>query len=394
MMTQVLGVHYFDGPNFRIWQVITYMFMHDYSSLFHIMFNMFALYTFGSSLEYIMGSKRFLNFYLITGLGALALQLLVQGFDMGCQSCMRRMKRGRQYNFFRLIHVPVFARGCERVVWVWERAMQKKWCICSLCLLQPGHGPFCDPMGRVQVLGQSGAPGLLAAAELKRWCGKGMLVANEFIHMGVLLASPTPPMAEFIIGMVNAQVHMVKAVKRGFDVAGWVVFPSFPNFLPMATRRLAARLVGQAWWSRLGVLRRFDFNVLQVGFTHVKSLVSRIAQGLRQGSLVQGKLNAVVANTMARRHPPRHQGGPVGHADGGCHVAFIGHPPTAGQCVQVRGLDSGVAIAAQMVSPVLVSDENDEIGGFGHGGLCSISANASGFDHVGPFGQIGIHTPV
>ena len=82
MMTQVLGVHYFDGPDFRIWQVITYMFMHDYSSLFHIMFNMFALYTFGSSLEYIMGSKRFLNFYLITGLGALALQLLVQSIEV------------------------------------------------------------------------------------------------------------------------------------------------------------------------------------------------------------------------------------------------------------------------------------------------------------------------
>jgi len=82
MMTQVLGVHYFDGPDFRIWQVITYMFMHDYSSLFHIMFNMFALYTFGSSLEYIMGSKRFLNFYLITGLGALALQLMVQSIEV------------------------------------------------------------------------------------------------------------------------------------------------------------------------------------------------------------------------------------------------------------------------------------------------------------------------
>ncbi len=82
MMTQVLGVHYFDSPDFRIWQVITYMFMHDYSSLFHILFNMFALYTFGSSIEFIMGSKRFLNFYLITGLGALALQLLVQSFEV------------------------------------------------------------------------------------------------------------------------------------------------------------------------------------------------------------------------------------------------------------------------------------------------------------------------
>ncbi len=82
LMTNVLGVHYFDSPNFRIWQVVTYMFMHDYSSLFHILFNMFALYTFGASLEYIMGSKRFLNFYLITGLGALALQLLVQGIEV------------------------------------------------------------------------------------------------------------------------------------------------------------------------------------------------------------------------------------------------------------------------------------------------------------------------
>ncbi|MFA6944640.1 MAG: rhomboid family intramembrane serine protease [Pedobacter sp.] len=82
MMTQVLGVHYFDSPDFRIWQVITYMFMHDFSSLFHIMFNMFALYTFGSTIEYTMGSKRFLNFYLITGLGALALQLMVQSIEV------------------------------------------------------------------------------------------------------------------------------------------------------------------------------------------------------------------------------------------------------------------------------------------------------------------------
>ncbi len=81
-MTKLLGVHYFDSPDFRIWQVITYMFMHSYQSLFHIMFNMFALYSFGTTLEYMMGSKRFLNFYLLTGLGALALQMLVQGFEV------------------------------------------------------------------------------------------------------------------------------------------------------------------------------------------------------------------------------------------------------------------------------------------------------------------------
>ena len=79
-LVELLGVYYFDSPKFQIWQVVTYMFMHG--GFAHILFNMFALYTFGSSLEVIMGSKRFLNFYLITGLGALALQFLVQSVEL------------------------------------------------------------------------------------------------------------------------------------------------------------------------------------------------------------------------------------------------------------------------------------------------------------------------
>jgi len=75
-LIKMLGVYYVDSPNFKVFQVITYMFMHG--GFAHILFNMFALFTFGSSLEIIMGSKRFLNFYLITGLGALVLQMLVQ----------------------------------------------------------------------------------------------------------------------------------------------------------------------------------------------------------------------------------------------------------------------------------------------------------------------------
>ena len=79
-LVELLGVYYFDSPHFHVWQVITYMFMHG--GFAHIAFNMFALFTFGSTLEYTMGSKRFLNFYLITGLGALALQMLVQAIEV------------------------------------------------------------------------------------------------------------------------------------------------------------------------------------------------------------------------------------------------------------------------------------------------------------------------
>lgn len=81
-LTQHLAVFYFDSPFFNVWQPITYMFMHSEQSLMHILFNMFALYSFGSILEAHWGGKRFINFYLITGLGALGLQWAVQAFEI------------------------------------------------------------------------------------------------------------------------------------------------------------------------------------------------------------------------------------------------------------------------------------------------------------------------
>lgn len=80
-LIKYLAVYYFDSPNFRVWQIVSYMFMHS-PGFTHILFNMFALFSFGPALEYIMGSKKFLNFYLITGLGALVLQMLVQAIEV------------------------------------------------------------------------------------------------------------------------------------------------------------------------------------------------------------------------------------------------------------------------------------------------------------------------
>jgi len=79
-LSDYLGAHYFDSPKFRIWQPITYMFMHG--SFMHLFFNMFGLFMFGGILEHKWGAKKFINFYLITGLGALALQWLVQGVEI------------------------------------------------------------------------------------------------------------------------------------------------------------------------------------------------------------------------------------------------------------------------------------------------------------------------
>ncbi len=52
----------------RIWQLVTYMFLHG--SLFHIAFNMLALWMFGSQLEFVWGARRFVQYYLFTGIGA------------------------------------------------------------------------------------------------------------------------------------------------------------------------------------------------------------------------------------------------------------------------------------------------------------------------------------
>ena len=71
----ILGLHYFGSANFHLYQLVTYMFTHV--SFSHIFFNMFAVYMFGIVLEHTWGPKRYLLYYLITGIGAGLIQILV-----------------------------------------------------------------------------------------------------------------------------------------------------------------------------------------------------------------------------------------------------------------------------------------------------------------------------
>jgi len=67
-LNDILGMHYWASSKFNPAQLITYMFMHG--GFEHIFFNMFALYMFGGVLEQLWGTKRFLFYYLLTGVGA------------------------------------------------------------------------------------------------------------------------------------------------------------------------------------------------------------------------------------------------------------------------------------------------------------------------------------
>jgi len=83
-LTNIFGLHYFTAQSFKIWQPVTYMFMHG--TFGHIFFNMFALWIFGAALENRFGQKRFLTYYLVCGVGAGLIQMLVVGLQMNSLS--------------------------------------------------------------------------------------------------------------------------------------------------------------------------------------------------------------------------------------------------------------------------------------------------------------------
>ena len=69
----LFSLHFPENPEFKFWQLLTHMFMHG--GILHLAFNMFALWMFGSAIESIFGSRRFLVFYLTCGLGAAIAQI-------------------------------------------------------------------------------------------------------------------------------------------------------------------------------------------------------------------------------------------------------------------------------------------------------------------------------
>lgn len=75
-LNDIFGLHYFQATDFRLYQALTYMFMH--ASFEHIFFNMFALWMFGGIIERTFGEKRFLIYYLVCGLGAALCQEVSQ----------------------------------------------------------------------------------------------------------------------------------------------------------------------------------------------------------------------------------------------------------------------------------------------------------------------------
>jgi membrane associated rhomboid family serine protease len=91
-MIEKFALFYPTSPFFHWWQPVTHMFMHG--GFFHLLFNMYTLFIFGSVLERVWGSKKFLIFYFATGLGAAAIHTGVEWIQM--QSWIAQAAEGTQ----------------------------------------------------------------------------------------------------------------------------------------------------------------------------------------------------------------------------------------------------------------------------------------------------------
>ena len=79
-MIKTFAMFYPASPLFRWWQPLTHMFMHG--GWWHILFNMYTLVMFGMVVERVLGTKKFLILYFVTGLGAVALHTGVEWLDL------------------------------------------------------------------------------------------------------------------------------------------------------------------------------------------------------------------------------------------------------------------------------------------------------------------------
>ena len=89
-MYETFALFYPTSPFFHWWQPVTHMFLHG--GFWHLFFNMYTLFIFGSVLERVWGTKKFLVFYFVTGLGAALVHTGVEWIQM--QSLISKAAEG------------------------------------------------------------------------------------------------------------------------------------------------------------------------------------------------------------------------------------------------------------------------------------------------------------
>jgi membrane associated rhomboid family serine protease len=121
-LEKLLGLYYIKSPHFQPYQFVTYMFIH--ADIWHIFFNLFALWMFGYLVENFWGSKRFLIFYMFCGIGAAITQTFVHWLDYSSiQSAAETFLNAPSpsaFTGFVRSHFPQYSGSLVSFINVWE----------------------------------------------------------------------------------------------------------------------------------------------------------------------------------------------------------------------------------------------------------------------------------
>lgn len=195
-LADYLGLHFFQSELFKPWQYLTYMFMH--ADINHIFFNMFALWMFGYALENLWGGKKFLFYYLATGIGAAIIQTIV--------------------NYVTFIHYRSLINPAD-IQMVYDNGLQL--IQQNLNYSDTNIGNFNEVLNSVTV-GASGAVfGILLAF--------GMMFPNQEIYLYFLFPIKAKwfvllyGIAELIFGVTNTQSNIAHFAHLGGMLFGFVL---------------------------------------------------------------------------------------------------------------------------------------------------------------------------
>lgn len=208
-LADYLGMHFWGSSKFNPAQLVTYMFLHgDFS---HILFNMFPLWMFGSTLENVWGGKRFLTYYMITGVGAALIQMLVQWIGIaGIESDISQVIMSptpQAFTEFLTNHFPGFESQLTQFINAWSMNPKDPAAISQASMYM---NDLLNLKMNIPTVGASGAVfGILLAF--------GMLFPNALLYMMFI---PVPIKAKwFVIGYGALELFLGIRGSAGDNVA-------------------------------------------------------------------------------------------------------------------------------------------------------------------------------
>jgi hypothetical protein len=273
-----------------------------------------------------------------------------------------------QLHVLRPVHGPVATGRRERMMRVWKRRHQKERLAARAAgiAVEPLATFVRDIGGRIKLLWNGRAIGLRTGVIVRQL----ILALAQGIGVGPLRFEPDVVVAADVVAVRRAQIDVLEAVERQAHVEIATRLPALGMLLvigPVGGRRLMRLGEGciehHIARSRRRPLehRRNIREILQMALADQRRGIARGAQCIDEGVGLQRERRAVAAHAVHGRHAARHQGRAIGHADRRRDIEPLEARAARGDRIDVRRLEDRMAVAAEIIDPMLVGDEQQKI---------------------------------